>query len=82
MNQIEIWNGGVTRKVIRRGTHSSVKFLIKDIESFVASWNSGCVPIKRTATADEIINNVRSITSRMERLLCAREIDDAIRQVA
>jgi transposase len=82
VNQIEIWNGVVTRKVIRRGTHSSVKLLIKDIESFVASWNSDCVPIKWTATADEIINNVRSITSHMERLVCAREIDDVIRQVA
>ena len=82
VNQIQIWNGVVTRKVIRRGTHSSVKLLIKDIESFVASWNSDCVPIKWTATADEIINNVRSITSLMERLVCAREIDDVIRQVA
>jgi transposase len=82
VNQIEIWNGVVTRKVIRRGTHSSVKLLIKDIESFVASWNSDCVPIKWTATADEIINNVRSITSHMERLVCAREIDHVIRQVA
>ena len=40
MNIIEIWNGILTRKVIRRGTHSSVKVLIKDIESFVVNWNS------------------------------------------
>ena len=46
VNQIEIWNGVVTRKVIRRGTHSSVKLLIKDIESFVVNWNSDCVAIK------------------------------------
>ena len=82
MSQIEIWNGIVTRKVIRRGTHSSVKVLIKDIESFVVNWNSDCVPIKWAATADEIIDNVRSIASHMERLVRAREIDDVIEQVA
>ena len=82
MNQIEIWNGIVTRKVIRRGTHSSVKVLVKDIESFVVNWNSDCVPIKWTATADEIIDNVRLIASHVERLVRAREIDDVIEQVA
>lgn len=82
VNQIEIWNGVITRKVIRRGTHSSVKLLIKDIESFVANWNSDCVPIEWTATADEIIDKVRSITSHMERLTRASEIDDVTRQAA
>jgi DDE superfamily endonuclease len=82
VNQIEIWNGVITRKVIRRGTHSSVKLLIKDIELFVVNWNSDCVPIKWTATADEIIDNVRSITSHIERLGRASEIDDVIRQAA
>jgi transposase-like protein len=82
VNQLEIWNGVITRKVIRRGTHSSVKLLIKNIESFVMNWNSESVPIKWTATADEIIDNVRSITSHMERLVRASEIDDVIRQAA
>ena len=76
MNIIEIWNGIITRKVIRRGTHSSVKVLINDIESFVANWNSDCVPITWTITADEIIDKVRSITSHMVRLTRASEIDD------
>ncbi len=76
MNIIEIWNGIITRKVIRRGTHSSVKVLINDIESFVANWNSDCVPIKWVVTADEIIDKVRSITSHMERLARASEIND------
>jgi transposase len=82
VNQIEIWNGIVTRKVIRRGTHSSVKLLIKDIESFVVNWNSDCAPIKWTATADEIIDNVRSIISHVGRLGRASEIDDVIRLAA
>jgi hypothetical protein len=82
MNIIEIWNGIITRKVIRRGTHSSVKLLVKDIESFVANWNSDCMPIKWTATAEEIIDKVRSITSHVERLGRASELDDVTRQAA
>jgi len=82
VNQIEIWFGIITRKVIRRGTHSSVKLLIKDIESFVESWNSDCVPIKWSATADEIIDKVRLITSHVEQLNRASEIGDVTRQVA
>ena len=82
MNQIEIWNGIITRKVIRRGTHSSVRLLIKDIESFAENWNSDCMPIKWTATADEIIDKVRSITAHVEQLNRASEIGDVTRQAA
>jgi transposase len=82
VNQIEIWNGIITRKVIRRGTHSSVKLLAADIDAFAMNWNSDCVPIEWTVTADEIIDKVRSITARMERLTCATEIDDVTRQAA
>jgi transposase len=82
MNQIEIWNGIITRKLIRRGTHASVKALNRDIELFVEQWNSTCAPIKWTATADEIIGKVRSITRRMDRLIGATEISDVARQAA
>ncbi len=46
------------------------------IESFVKHWNSDCAPIAWTASADEIIDRVRIVTSRMETLLRATEIDD------
>jgi transposase len=82
LNQIEIWNGIITRKVIRRGTYSSVKALVKDIESFTDHWNSDCVPIKWTATADEIIDKVRSVAAQMERLINATEIRDVAPEVA
>ena len=82
MNQIEIWNGIITRKAIRRGTHSPVKLLIEDIESFVENWNSDCMPIKWTVTADEIIDKVRSITAHVEQLNRASEIGDVTRQAA
>lgn len=82
MNQIEIWNGIITRKLIRCGTFSSVKVLNREIEAFVKQWNSDGKPIKRTATAEEIIDKVRAITARMEALLRATEIDDVARQAA
>lgn len=82
MNQIEIWNGILTRKLIRCGTFSSVKMLNREIEAFVERWNSDCKPIKWTATAEEIIGKVRAITARMEALLRATEIDDVACQAA
>jgi putative transposase len=80
MNQIEIWNGIIARKLIRCGTFKSVKALNWEIEAFVKQWNVDCKPIKWTATADEIIDKVRAITARMDALLRATEIDDVTRQ--
>jgi hypothetical protein len=77
----ETWNG-ITRTVVRCGTHTSVKVLNKEIESFVEHWNSHCGPIVWTATAEEIIDKVRTITARMEALVRASEIDDVTRQAA
>lgn len=82
LNQIEIWNGIITRQLIRRGTFSSVKVLEKEIEAFVRKWNLDCAPINWTATAEDIIARVRSIRSDVERLARATEIDDVTRQAA
>ena len=80
MNQIEIWNGIITRKAIRCSTYTSVKVLNKDIEAFVEHWNSHCGPIVWTATAEEIIAKVRTSTVRMEALIHTTEIDDVVHQ--
>lgn len=82
MNMIEIWNGILTRKLIRCGTFNSVKILNQEIERFVAHWNSDCKPIKWTVTAEEILDKVRAVTTRMETLLRATEIDEVARQAA
>jgi len=55
LNQIEIWNGIITRQLIRCGTHLSVTALNRDIEAFVADWNIDCTPFEWAVTADEII---------------------------
>jgi transposase len=82
LNMIEIWNGIITRQLIRRGTHTSVKVLIADIENFVANWNSYCKPVAWTVTGDKIIEKVRLITAQMDRLLAATEISDVVREAA
>jgi transposase len=82
MNMIEIWNGIITRKLIRRGTYTSVKVLNNAIESFANHWNDDCAPFEWTATADEIIEKVKTITARMERLANAVEIGDVTRSAA
>ena len=82
LNMTEIWNGVITRQLIRRGTHASVKVLNADIEQFVANWNSYCKPVAWTVTGDEIIEKVRLITAQMDRLLGAVEISDVVREAA
>lgn len=82
MNQIEIWNGIITRTLIRRGTFVSVTALNRAIESFVAHWNDTGAPFVWTATASEIIAKVRAITADMDRLIKAVQIKDVTRTVA
>jgi transposase len=82
MNQIEIWNGIITRQLIRRGTFSSVKMLNHEIMQFATAWNARARPFQWTATADEIIEKVRDVASRMARLLGATEIGHVIKWAA
>lgn len=82
MNQIEIWNGIITRQLIRRGTFSSVTILNQAIRQFAAAWNARARPFQWAATADEIIEKVRAVTSQMARLLGATEIGHIISRAA
>ena len=82
MNQIEIWNGIITRQLIRRGTFSSATVLNHAIRCFVADWNADPKPFRWTATADEILEKVRAVTSRMAQLLGATEIGHIVDQAA
>jgi len=50
--------------------------LTKAIDSFTETWNKTCEPFEWTATADDIIEKVRSITAHMQRLTQATEIGD------
>jgi hypothetical protein len=63
-------------------TFPSVKVLNQAVRQFAASWNADSKPFRWTATADEIIEKVRAVTSRMARLLGATEIGHVVAQVA
>ncbi|SBW22524.1 hypothetical protein FDG2_2768 [Candidatus Protofrankia californiensis] len=69
INQIEIWFGIITRQSIRRGTFSSVKVLIKQIRDYIAHWNTNPEPFTWTATADEILANVRLVQINIKKLV-------------
>ena len=73
MNQVEIWNGIITRQLIRRGTFPSVKAVNNAIKRFTADWNADARPFQWAATADEIIEKVRAATRRIAKLLRATE---------
>jgi len=59
LNQVEIWFNIITRQSIRRGTFTSLRVLIKTIESYIENWNRGAKPFVWTATPGEIIARVR-----------------------
>jgi transposase len=82
MNQIEIWNGIITRQLIRRGTFPSVRAVNNAIKRFAADWNADARPFRWVATAEEIIDKVRAVTSRIARLLGATEIGHVIPRAA
>jgi transposase len=82
LNMIEIWNGVITRQLIRRGTFASVKVLDTKIRQFADNWNSYCKPVAWKATADEIIEKVRRVTAQLNKLLRATQISDVIMDAA
>lgn len=68
--------------MIRCDTFTSVKVLNTAIESFTEHGNRDCQPINWTATAEKILDKVHAITSRVQVLLRAIDINDVTRQAA
>ena len=69
LNQIETWFGIITKQAIRRGTFTSVNALINRIRSYVEHWNADAKPFVWTATADEILAQVRWVESNVKKLV-------------
>jgi putative transposase len=61
LNQVEIWFNIITQRAIRRGTFRSVTDLIAKINQFVQSYNTHSKPFVWTATADSIIEKIKTI---------------------
>jgi transposase len=58
INQVERWFGLLTDKLIRRGVHTSVPALERDITEWIDTWNQNPRPFTWAKTADEILNSL------------------------
>ncbi|WP_331755598.1 IS630 family transposase [Streptomyces sp. NBC_01643] len=65
MNQVEQWFGLLTDKLIRRGVHTSVKALEKDITAWIDTWNENPKPFTWTKTADEILHSLADYLTKI-----------------
>ncbi|GGN43766.1 IS630 family transposase [Streptomyces fuscichromogenes] len=66
INQIETWFGMPTRQSIRRGTFASVNVLITQIHNYIGTWNSQATPSTWTATAGEILAELRLVQTNIK----------------
>lgn len=59
LNLVETWFGLLTRRLLRRGTFTSVNELIDAIALWTEHWNDDPKPFIWKATADDIIEKTR-----------------------
>jgi hypothetical protein len=52
-------------KRLRRGTHTSVAALEKDIRNWISTWNENPKPFAWTKTADEILDRLTAYLQRI-----------------
>ena len=65
LNQVERWFGLLTQRVLRRGSFSNVRELIRMIEQFVKNYNRTRHPFLWTATADSILGKLARLCERI-----------------
>ena len=65
INQVERWFGYLTDQLIRRGNHTSVQALEKDIRTWVANWNDNPKPFIWTKTAEQILESLGRLITRI-----------------
>jgi transposase len=65
INQVERWFGLLTDKLIRRGVHTSVTALERDIAAWIENWNQDPKPFTWSKTADEILNSLADYLAKI-----------------
>jgi transposase len=65
INQVERWFGLITDELIRRGKHTSVRALEADIRGWVTAWNDDPKPFIWTKTAEQILESLRRLLTRI-----------------
>jgi transposase len=65
LNLVERWFAELTTKLLRRGTHRSVRQLNSDIRAWIDTWNQEPKPFVWTKTADEILDSIARYCQRI-----------------
>ncbi len=65
VNQVERWFASITDELIRRGSHASVQALEADIRAWVDAWNDDPKPFVWTKTAEQILQSLGRLLTRI-----------------
>jgi transposase len=65
LNLVERWFAELTRRLLQRSAHKSVKALTADLNTWIAHWNEDPKPFVWHKTADEILDNLKTYMSRI-----------------
>jgi transposase len=65
LNMVERWFGELTTKKIKRGAHTNVPNLEKDIRQWIALWNENPRPYVWVKTADQILESLARYCERI-----------------
>lgn len=64
LNQVERWFALLTQRALKRGVHTSVRELEKEIQAFIAHNNRDPRPICWVKSADQILESIRRFCER------------------
>ena len=65
ISQVERWFAELTRQLIERGDHRSVRALERDIRAWVTAWNEDPKPFVWTKTAEQILQSIQRLMKRI-----------------
>jgi transposase len=65
LNLVERWFSELTTKLLKRGTHTSVRELNTDIRGWIETWNDDPRPYVWTKTADQILESIATYCTRI-----------------
>jgi transposase len=65
LNLVERWFAELTRRLLQRSAHKTVKALTADLNTWIGHWNEDPKPFVWHKTADEILDNLKTYMSRI-----------------
>jgi transposase len=72
LNMVERWFAELTTKKIKRGAHTSVRGLERDIKEWIATWNENPRPYVWVKTAEEILASVARYCELLSAVMAAK----------